>query len=449
MNLENATDFSALSLEADGHFPRASLTFILKGTFDLVPGGICAPAEKQRKVVNDKIHMDDLGRSLAWAGDLAPYKPHTDFLIHGSWYAPGGVATTGGRAGFVFGPLRKELLISGPRVARRTKGNGGWFVGPTQPVTTVPLRWELSYGGLSDRRNPMGRGQDAVTLPDGTQEMLLPQIEDPDQPLTDLEQRPTPANFAPVPRSFAFRHKKLGTRDRRWATFRAPLPPLDYDPSFHNAAPEGQQAANSPVGNEELTLINLHPKHPRLTTRLPGLRAQAAVLRKRGEEVTAEAVPMRLDTVVALPDEEQLVLVWRGNVPLDEDEGMDGLLAGIVATEPVAGPPLQPDLPTRLLRAHAANRQEAADRAAVNENRAAAAAAAAAEAAAGRAATEAQTFAEMRKMAAKANFPPDLLQVISTETNPETILQHLDAFVTATFADIERQFPGLIPKAPP
>lgn len=227
MPITNNTPFAFHLLAGQAHPPHRSATLILKGTFDIVPDGTCVPAGKQRPIEGDRQHMDEIGRGPAWASDLVEFKPHTDFYILGSFHQPDGVAAPTGTGGFTLGPLSKDLAFFGPRIAVRGPDQV-WTATPPEPFVSLPLRWEYSFGGLSDRRNPMGMGIDQVRSADGPPTVLLPRIEDPAHPLRSLKDRPPPANFAPVPATFLDRRRKLGTRDKHWSVFRAPLPPEDY-----------------------------------------------------------------------------------------------------------------------------------------------------------------------------------------------------------------------------
>ncbi len=431
----NASGLELAYVHQDQNFDTPFVTFILKGTFDIVPDDICVAVKKQRAVSGDARHMDEIGRSLAWASDLVPFKPHSDFLIHGSFHAPGGIAMPQARAWFIFGPLRKELLIIGPRSAVQMKGRIPVVTPPT-PIASLPLRWEYSAGGLRDRRNPIGMGQDPQPGPDGERIYALPMIEDPARPITALSDRPDPVNVAPIPPFFQARQRRLGTRDHRWALFRAPLPPIDFDPSYYNAAPRDQQGGNYPRGDEMIILGNMHPKHPILTTRLPGIAARVAVLRQQDGVMTAEAVPMNLDTVVALPDEDQVVLAWRGRCPVRDRKSEDELVWVAAATEPLAGPPLSPPLQHRLMQAWYDEQAAAAAQAKQEAD------AVAAQQAAERAHV-AQTMASVKKLLGSATFPPELTKIIETENDPEKLIQHLTAFVENTIAELSRRFPHL------
>lgn len=407
--------------------PEQSLTLILKGTFDLKPGGVCTPAKKQLPISGDKPYLDDIGRSLAWSTDLAPFKPHTDCYVIGSFYQPNGVAAPEGHAAITLGPLHKELVIRGPRKATQ-RPDKAWSVTSPEAILTVPLRWEYSFGGLADRRNPLGMGIDPVESENGDHVILLPLIEDPHHPIKALKDRPPPANFAPVPPSFQERRQKLGTRDRRWGVFRAPLPPKDYDPSFHNAAPHDLQAGNYPRGDETLVLRNLHATIAELTTQLPGIRTQVGLLRNTPGGVVAEEVPMHLDTVVVMPDSDQLVLLWRGTTELHMSFMPDEMVQFQCEMAPLGQPPATPGLIERMLAEYRSKQAAAAG------------------------AVEAETahaLSEMRKLLAKANLPPEVMKALETETDPQVIHDVLDRQLMSIIESLKQQFPQIAAKLPP
>lgn len=426
MRISNDTPFAFLPLPSKVNPPQASVTLILKGTFDIVPDGICTPAAKQRKIDGDRPHLDDIGRSLAWASDLAPFKPHTDFFILGAFHQPGGAPAPEGRGGFSFGPLRKELAFLGSRLAVRA-ADRTWSVTPPEPFVSLPLRWEYSFGGLADRRNPMGLGIDPLAGPDGGHSVPLPRIEDPRALIRTIKDRPAPANFAPVPQTFLERRRKQGTRDQRWSVFRAPLPPRDYDPSYHNAAPADQQAGNYPVGDEELVLHNLHPTIPHLATRLPRIRPRAAILRNTAAGMTGEDVELNLDTVVALPDDNQLVLLWRGVVPQHQSFLPDEFKLFRIESGPLDDPPPDPPLSVRIL----AEYRDKADET--------------------RRKDEAETheaLAQMRQMLGKARLPAEVMKVMETEADPKKLYAALDGHLSSVLDALMKKYPDAAARIP-
>ena len=406
--------------------PAWSATFVLKATFSLKPQAACTLAKKQRGLARDTPHMDAIGRSLAWSDDLVPFKPHTDFLILGSFYQPNGVAAAEGRASFVFGPLKKELVFRGPRFARQTS-NSTWEVSRPEPIASVPLRWEYSFGGLSDPRNPFGKGIDPSPDANGRTVIPLPLIEDPQYPILTLRDRPPPANFAPMPAFFKARRAKLGTRDRKWSLFRAPLLPDDYDPSYHNAAPDGQQAGNYPRGDETLILRNLHPKLPELVTQLPGLRASVGALRQTPAGVLPEAIPMNLDTVVALPEEDEIVLLWRGVVAVNNRNFEDDFVWLECELEALDAPKGLPSLPQRMLARYQAGIEGGAAR---------------------QQAHVAEVLKDLRKMLAKANLPPEIMKVVETETDPDKLSAVLEGHLDTLMEALKAKYPEAAAELP-
>lgn len=383
-------------------------SFIVKGTFDIVPGAPATISKDQKSFAGDTPYMDEIGRSLAWASDLVPLKPNTDFFIVGCFHQPGGVPAPEGRCAFRFGPLHKELRIVGPRLASRTpkKGSepaGPWAVTSPEPVRKVPLRWEFSRGGLRDGRNPFGLGGD-TQLVEGLEVVRLPLIENSVAP-------DRPDNFAPVPSFFEERRRKLGTRDQRWSLFRAPLPPEDFDLSHVNAAPSDQQAGDSPRGDEAITLVNLHKSMSNVTFFLPGLRARVAVLRDSAAGVIAEEVPMRIDTVAVLPEEDKLVLLWRGVLPLRTRDFATEILMAESSAEALDAPPADPTPTQRLLDRWRAREEDKRDKEAQLEQ-------------IGR--------EEMKKLLPKANLPPEIAALVENDADPAVIFEAVGKHILDT-----------------
>lgn len=424
METINETPFVLLALRTQPLPPARALTVILKATFER-DGEAWKIADKQRDLAADTPHMDDIGRSLAWASDLAPVKTCSDFFVLGSFHQPGGVPATEGHGAIQLGQLRKELAFYGVGYAGQL-ANGSWMQTARAPMVSVPLRWEFSYGGLSDPRNPMGRGIDKALLPSGREMALLPQIEYPEDRDRPPGQPIRPANFAPVPLSFLARSRRQGTRDRHWSVFRAPLPPQDFDPRYHNAAPDDQQASDFCRGDETLILVNLHPEIPELTTTLPGLRPRVGVLRRLLGVVTPQELPMRLDTVVALPDEDQLVLTWRGVIELSgatEQGEIEWLQARV---EPLAEPSEFEVLAAAMLDAWNAAQPKKRE---------------APQAPSPRAPPDiSATMGEARKLFDKMKLPAELRQTLANESNPEVVFTALSGFIGTKLAAMEAKY---------
>ena len=101
------------------------------------------------------------------------------------------------------------------------------------------------------------------------------------------------------------------------ATTWSPSEPLDdHDPLFFNAAPADQQLAGL-RDDQPLLLENLHPDHPRLATRLPGLRPQAFVERPHA---AVQELEMRADTLWIDTDRGRCTVTWRAHFSLAQHD---------------------------------------------------------------------------------------------------------------------------------
>lgn len=337
MNVIKRVPYVVVPLPTQIEPPQDSITLLVKGSFRIV---VDAPIEplpeaEQPGISGDQRHMDDLGRSLAYASDLEPYKVNGDLIVTGSCHQPGGAAAPSCRVAVTCGEWRKELLVFGERIWMAAE-DGSAVASEPEPFVSLPLRWELAFGGLELPENPMGKGLDELEDEDGQPYWPLPNIEDPANPIQGLEDSPPPAGFAAIPPDWAGRARKSGTRDRRWATLRAPLPPKDFDHGYYNAAPEDQQFDGGFRGDEVLTFENMHPDIPALSVTLPGKRPRALAVVTTGDGQEMVELPLTLDTIQVALDEERVTLLWRGALaaasPVD-------VIANVfcVAEEPLAG----------------------------------------------------------------------------------------------------------------
>jgi hypothetical protein len=253
--------------------------------------------------------------SIRLPSDLVPTKPSTDVLVVGSATAPGGKPV---RTLDVFarvGSVEKTLRVHGTRVWYH--GARGLALSAAQPFEAVPLRWELAFGGadfsdpkhpLEEPRNPIGRG--VCRHPRELVEKPGPQIEDPRDPVGD-SRHPAPAGVGVLGRHWEPRRRYVGTYDDAWMKARMPLPPLDFDPRFHQVAPPDQITAQPLRGGELVQLHNMNP-HGSLQFALPRLQFFVGA---RTDDGMTEHRPA-LDTVVLLPGTRQLEMTWRAAVPL-------------------------------------------------------------------------------------------------------------------------------------
>ena len=300
----------------DGTLDPASpvLSFIVKATFALenqrLP--IALPAKDQAEFAGDEMYMDEIGRSLRYSSDLVMFKPFGEVLVTANAHAPNGHSATSVDVALNIGHITKKLRVFGDRVWLRDT-QGQFVVEGPAPFKQMPLRWERAFGGLNFTHNPMGRGIEPWTAEDGRKLFYLANIEAPHDPIHSLDQRPPPECFAPISPQWQPRFGREGTRDQHWATFVAPLPPRDYDPSVAQAAPQDQWLKGYWKGDERIELVNMHPEHPNFVTALPGTRLRFFLEGhfKGSKDVEFGEVPLHLDTVHIDMTTARMHMTWR------------------------------------------------------------------------------------------------------------------------------------------
>ena len=88
----------AQSIVLPGQAPEGQyiLSVLLKRTYDIVPGGRCARAEQDKKLIPGDVHYDDpMNSSVKYETDFIPFKLATDVVINCKAYAPDGAPTFG------------------------------------------------------------------------------------------------------------------------------------------------------------------------------------------------------------------------------------------------------------------------------------------------------------------------------------------------------------------
>ncbi|MEO5727202.1 MAG: DUF2169 domain-containing protein [Byssovorax sp.] len=320
MQIINTTPYVFLPLDTSPAPTMPALSLIVKATFALrhEQPALAVAKDAQQQLSGDEPYLDDLGRSLRYSNDLVPTKLRGEALVTATSYPPDGLARTACDVGIAIGPIEKTLRITGDRAWFRD-ANGQMTIGRAQPFESMQVRWERAFGGMNLSVNPMGRGIEAWPDELGRPIHHLPNIEYLDKHVETLKDRPPPAGFGPISPMWEPRAGRQGTRDQRWATFRAPLPPKDFDPLFYNAAPEDQQLPEGYfVGDEAVTLSGLHKELPVYGTSLPGKRLRLFLLIRQPKEAPSlfAEVEMFLDTVHIDVDAEQMVLLWRRPFPV-------------------------------------------------------------------------------------------------------------------------------------
>ena len=273
MDLVNRSRFAAeraLVMDASG---GELLAVLLKATFQWSPRSGLVPAAEQPGVrLADELTGEPGRSSVKRASDLCPGKPGCDLVLLGS--AGRSRPAPQVDVSFRVGGNSREVRVFGER-----RWTGSAAVPDAAPFDSVALTWENAYGGRDedvpegeppeeDPRNPVGIGFRARKSRRPVAGGRLPHLEDPAQLVKGALDRPVPAGFGFVAVHWEPRRSRGGTCDEAWRRDRAPLPPRDLDPRFHQRGAPGLVAPEPPPAGAPVVVSGVVP-HGELRFALP------------------------------------------------------------------------------------------------------------------------------------------------------------------------------------
>lgn len=349
MELENRTPVSASLVAAEVHeaLPRIGL-LVAKATFRFLPDGSVGLDRDDPYPVFEADEETPLG--------LLPRDtiPRTDtafeVVLLGSAHAQGGIPVERMYVTLGVGDHVRHLLVVGDRWWHIQLDNDGWPApeacepsNPT-PFTHMPLTWDRSFGGsavfliapdspltVSHPLNPPGRGFDPgpsvrslvhdIGAPPGfpTMEWIrpLPNLEDPEDPITRWDSDPTPVGWATLPLASGIRAMSVPLPE--FGKDAPILPSLTRPPELppeilHRAHPDWVLPTAPPPGSW-IFLRGLVQDRWELHLPLPPLRVLGDY-RVGSREGTLE---LRPDLLAILPDEGRFYLVYRTTFRFDFD----------------------------------------------------------------------------------------------------------------------------------
>lgn len=316
MDLLNLTPHIVAPLFLTNRQGAETLLVVIKGTWRINRDGTLSMADEQVPVRFEPAYSSDpTSSSLIHDTDVVLEKHGTDCILLGHAWAPkvgvGSVDVT-----FAVGPVRKSVRVFGERIWMKSLGMVS--LSKPAPFEKIPLVWERAFGGSDTSwpdskehefclENPVGRGLLAKKTKlevDGTR---LPNLEDPVNLIKKPTDCPRPMGFGPIPPHWQPRAGYAGTYDDHWRKYVSPLPPEDLDLRFCNSAAPGLALPRHLTGSEQVLVENAS-RSGRLLFPLPGCSPRVSVI----IGAVVNELEMCLDTVVVEPDEERLVLVWRG-----------------------------------------------------------------------------------------------------------------------------------------
>lgn len=284
-----------------------ALTIVVKATFLLVPGECTLAPDQDEPNAEENHWNDDASRSVVFPSDKVPYKPRADVLLVGHAYAEKNKPARSVTSRIIVGEVDKSIEVFCDRKVRFQDGQ--LIEGPR--FTKLPLRWERAVGG-SDTNNPVGMRFDA--LPDTYGMIPIANLQPPGTFFTKRGDMFASIGYGPIGANWPGRtiwlgHHATGFSPADWNA--KPLPEV-FDPRYFQSAPQDQQVTDIRA-DERIVLEYLHADHPRLVTRLPGLKPRVVANRATGEY---EFVQLAADTLLFDTDRGVCVVVWRGRIGL-------------------------------------------------------------------------------------------------------------------------------------
>jgi len=293
---------------------KLHVTCILKSTFRLVPDESMKLTQPEDIVLSDTAYSDNPGSSIRASCETVPFLPRVDVLLTGHACAP----------------LGQSVPSQSVRLAIHR--DGGWLLNKTlhvygertdttlEPFERIPIVYERTCGGAGYSFNPHGTGM----IPGSSYPNIV-------HPLDSS----AAAGFGPL--SYEMRLARLSS---------GVLPkiideqvfelPEGFDEAFFQSAPS-DQLLDSLEGNEWIEVDGMHPKHPRLVSRLPGIRAVAKVYGIYPEKPDGvRTITLRPDILRIDADTLHCSVVFRTNISLRDGRSLQTLrIAAGVETEEV------------------------------------------------------------------------------------------------------------------
>ncbi|PRD49871.1 DUF2169 family type VI secretion system accessory protein [Phyllobacterium myrsinacearum] len=250
--------------------------FMVKATFDIGETGQCVLSQEQDPFNFTDLCYEDVNiSSLYHPSDFVSYKPATDIIVNAIAHAPEGKAAPSWLVGVRVadnGGVRAEKIIrvTGPRVwvpewkqhlnddekadwRKHDTLFKGWQLSEPEPIVALPIRYEYAYGGTiftgndedgkpvldAWHHNPLGRGWIDKNLTDFTLPQSAPQLENPQEPVSDPYRSYAVEGLGAIPPAWLPRRTFGGTYDQAWLDNIWPRWPEDYDFSYNNSAAAG------------------------------------------------------------------------------------------------------------------------------------------------------------------------------------------------------------------
>lgn len=360
------------------------LALVMKLTFSITANGKCEPAEEQYPLLDDPGTYEVLEAPLvsppSWDSDLMAFKPGTDVVVQGHAYSYGKSVQT---VDAVLELLNFSRVVRVHGDRRIDWQSGQAVFTPAEPFEQMPIRYDRAFGGCDQfylskvtdplvlelnktqpdlrltsltkshyPRNPCGRGYLIDLSRESSENMLLPNLEFPFDPVTPERlgvgksdnwiSAPLPAAFDWIDPSWfprigylgftpeyeipdgGVKEVSLGWVASNLMTIKSVLHG-GWHPTFQHGASPGLVFRQMKAGSQML-LRNLFPNHPSRLIQLSERVPEVEIVVSKSNRLSASS---HLNAVVLMPDQDQVVEVWSARVKVsrsytpNELENMD------------------------------------------------------------------------------------------------------------------------------
>lgn len=240
-------------------------------------------------------------------------KPHSEFLVFGSFWSPRGAPVEAGYVEVEVGETTKRLSVFGERRWKSAAGLVTTFTKP-EPFLSLPIDWENAFGGPKYETNPLGIGLDEDPE---TGDRPLPRVEIYGQEMGDHKSRPASASYLPIPVSHPERAECRGSYDGDYLEKFFPGYPDDLDTRFFNRTPEDQWIQNDLTAGCSFSIRNMHPTKDIISGFIPDFLIRVFQIPKANDGNQFDEVVMRPDTVWFFPEAELGALIFHGSNPTE------------------------------------------------------------------------------------------------------------------------------------
>lgn len=338
MRLINNTVFQVVTFDHWGQDEKEVSVVVVKAvlyrhdsTWTYVPGEIEIAGA-------DVFDGDPATTALHLEQEIAPRKAATDLLIRATAYAPGDTPLRDWPVSVgIPERLSYGFQVRGPSVWTRDRGDR-WHLSQPEPVRSVPIRYDLAYGGsMKDTggtirtfdQNPAGCGFCVSGHDEDLTEIAAPQIGLLAEFISaKFGDEMAVQGFGPIAKAWLPRRSYAGTLDDNWRATRHPRMPRDYDYRFWNAASGPLQLSPFLRGNERIVLRNLRPDTPEYGFELPGVAVMGR-LQPSDDVVAFDLDTVSIDIEAEKVSDHTLSMIWRAMIPASDS--IDALEIDMIA----------------------------------------------------------------------------------------------------------------------